>query len=501
LNEQLTAKNSEIMNIITSQGDPNYNTLHSEMQNMKEKLENENKILMDETKNNELLDLEYMQKDSELMTNIYEDAYHGSISFNVNFGSQDSYKWGFMRYNMDGSVNNGSVANTWGGYVLGTLSTSYFGPSGPSGTSGPRGLDGPQGEPGPVGEGGGEGIGVTGVERNSLDTTQIRFLFSDNTNSEWVTLPAGGAQGPKGDTGPQGDKGDDGSPGPQGDKGDKGDQGAGDSYMSNFASSDINATSGITPSFNKMTSGLSYWTYTTGYNNLWLNPGDAFQFQHNSIKNKAYTPWQNLIFADNNYTGTRYFYAQVMNYNSTAGILSAVVTNSPYAPVGMSGGHIYWSQYNMVALNLGGLGSPGQSGAIGQQGIQGVPGDTGNTIFNIKVSGVTPSIFNYLDCVTNSAFDLTLGSPGNYSYYDNFIYFNTSRFSTGQTVQIKLSNNGPLTPNDGLMVHWDTYTKFPNSVPGPAPQPNTTNIFTFVRYPDKAGVPQIFCTYSYNYPL
>jgi hypothetical protein len=71
LNEQLTAKNSEIMNIITSQGDPNYNTLHSEMQNMKEKLENENKILMDETKNNELLDLEYMQKDSELMTNSY----------------------------------------------------------------------------------------------------------------------------------------------------------------------------------------------------------------------------------------------------------------------------------------------------------------------------------------------------------------------------------------------------------------------------------------------
>jgi len=71
LNDQLTAKNNEIMNIITTQGNPSYNTLHSEMQTMKQKLESENKMLMDEKKNNELLDLEYIQKDSELMTNSY----------------------------------------------------------------------------------------------------------------------------------------------------------------------------------------------------------------------------------------------------------------------------------------------------------------------------------------------------------------------------------------------------------------------------------------------
>jgi hypothetical protein len=421
--------------------------------------------------------------DNEVFSNIEEGLYKTSLSFNVKYSATSTYKWGFTRYGMAGSLfgQNGEV--NFGGYVLGDLFIDNFGPTGPSGEAGPRGLDGPQGEPGLPGAGGVAGVSITGVYRNPLDGTQIRFLFSDNTYSDYVTMPAGGATGP---TGPQGSQGAVGS----GVTGPTGPAGYADTYFCNFLPSEINATSGVLPSFNKQQSGLSTWVYTTGANMRFV-PGDALHFQHDTLKNKAFSPWQKLIFADNNYTGTRYFYADVQSFNATAGEIKIVVNGSPYPPIGTSGGFSYWNQYNLMALNLGGLGSTGPTGPSGSQGI---PGDTGNAIFTMSpTSGLTAYGTSTLDCVTYTAWNLNLSDE------QSTVMLNAARFTTGQTVQLKIKNLSAKRNDQYSLIYWDTRIKFPMNITAPAPNPNETSIYTLVRYPDVASVPQFYCTYTLSY--
>lgn len=429
-------------------------------------------------------------KDSEVFSYITESLYHNSLSFNVSFGAQDHYYYGFRRYNLDGSPNTNS---TQGCYILGDLYTSYFGPAGPSGAQGARGLDGPQGEPGPPGVGGSIGISVTGVERGTTNYNQIRFLFSDYTYSDWIDLPEGGPIGPEGPQGPQGNQGVKGDQGEAGTPGLKGDPGYSDTYYVNFNPGDINIT-GYLGGFNKQTSGSSTWALVTG-SNMRLVPGDSFWFQHDSLKNKAYSPWQSLIFADGNYTGTRYFYANVRTFNSTAGEIQAVVQGSPYPPIGTSGGYSYWNQFNTVNVNLGGLGSPGPTGATGPQGPQGVAGNTGNAIFTFGSSGLSSSVEYYLKCQPTGAWILTIGDGG----YDYYIFFDDNQVATGQTLQLHITNTGSLNPDQGLVIHWDLNAKFPYSIPAPAPHAGKTNIYTFIRYPDVASVPRYYCTVAVEF--
>lgn len=430
-------------------------------------------------------------RDSQVFTNLYEDPYKTYISFNVNMGAYENYKYGFLRYNLDGSINDGS---TFGGYVLGDLKISYFGPAGPSGQMGLPGLDGPQGEPGVAGSNG-VGVSITDIERNPDNIYQIRFLFSDNTYSSWQTLPNGGPQGDKGDAGPQGLQGND---GPQGIQGPKGDDGFADTYYCNFVASNVNATSGTTPSFNKRVSGQSVWNYVTG-NNMLLDPGDSFQIQEDNLKNKAYSPWNRIIFADNNYLNTRYFYADVISYNPTAGIVSATVSNSPY-PLGMVNGHIAWTGYGTMSVNLGGLGSPGISGASGIQGPQGIPGTTGHAVFTFgKIDEAnTPVTFN-LDFLTKSCYEVSIASGTTLDSYSYTFNIDPTKFITGQTAQIKVVHSGALAPYDGLCFNWDSNIRWPENVPAAPPNPQTSVIYTFVRYPDKDNSPRYYGTYSVGY--
>jgi hypothetical protein len=429
-------------------------------------------------------------KDSEVMWNTSEDPYKSSISFNVKYSAATGYKYGFARYALDGSLFDGSTEVNLGGLVLGSLAIGYFGPTGPTGAQGSPGLDGAQGEIGPLGAGGAPGVSVTGVYRNPSDGTQIRFQFSDGTNSEYITMPAGGPTGPAGTVGATGPAGS-GATGPTGP------EGIADKYYSSFFTNEINATSGISPSFNKVNSGSITWLYKTG-DEMRFVPGDAIWFQHDVLKNKAYSTWQKVVFADNNYGSTKYFYAEVSGYDSTAGWIKVVINGSPYPPVGTSGGYTYWNQYSLMNLNLGGLGSQGISGASGAQGPigpQGIAGNTGYPIFRVSptVSGLVGGATNTIACSSYSALDLSLVDDA------TTIAFNPAYISSGQTVQLKIKNNSSKRNDEYTLIYWDTTIKFPYNVTAPGPNPTETSIYTFVRWADVAAIPQYYCTYTLNY--
>jgi hypothetical protein len=325
----------------------------------------------------------------------------------------------------------------------------------------------------------------------------MQLFYSDGSTSPLLTLPMGGAVGPMGPTGPMGLTG---PQGPNGVAGQAGAPGFADTYVCYFATNTINATSGISPSLNKMSNGSSTWTYCTG-NQMYFQGGDAIQFQHNDLIGKAYSPWQSVIIADNDYPGARYFYSFVESFNATAGSISLLVQNTPYAPVGLNGSYMYWNQFNSIAMNLGGLGSPGPAGPIGPQGIQG-PASNPNPIFtmspSINVSSQTSNTVN-INGNTYSAWVLTFNN------YGNTVNFLSADFAVGETVQLNITNNSSYSNTEYPLMAWtidgNPGIHFPYGVSAPAPEPNTTSIYTFVRYPNDPidDSPRIYCTYTLNY--
>lgn len=415
---------------------------------------------------------------SNAFTNINEANFRASLSFTTRLSAASSYKYGFQKYFLTNGLPIDNTSN-WGFYVLGDVALSNFGPTGPQGLSGVQGVPGAQGERGAAGVGT-PGVSITGIERNGND---IRFLLSDGTTTDYTTLPAGGVTGPTGPAGSTGPSGVTGPTGPQGS------QGQSDRYYASFFPNDATLSGNI--GFNKQVSGTSSWTLCTGTGRL-FGPGDKVWTSIPALLGNAYSTSQQLVFSDANFSGTRYFYGTVNTFNKNNGEIQFTMTNTPNPAAGLVSGQIQWYNYNLFDLNLGGLGS---SGPTGPTGPTGPPGDTGNSIFNISpLSGLVTLTDTYLDCVKYNAWNLYFVNA------ENRLYFDYSRFSTGETVLIKIKNSGVLTnDNEPKLIYWDANAIFPYGVSAPAPNPGFTNIYTFVRFPDVSGSPRIFSTYSVNY--
>jgi hypothetical protein len=430
---------------------------------------------------------------NQVLQNIQDSVYFSAVSFNLPLNAQDAYKYGFVRCDLAGNVLDGQNTNFYGGYVMGEIKTNYFGPPGPSGLQGLRGLDGAQGEDGPPGYGGAPGVGITGVNtrpNGNISSTDFQFLFSDNTSSAWITLPAGGAQGNPGRDGRDGTDGNcysvTGTQGPQGLPG--------DTYYANFAPVQLYVDS-TGNAVQVMRTGTSYWTTLVG-NNIQFQANDTVRFHCQDLINKAYSPWQNILVADV-YQANQNFYALVNSFSKTDGYITFLVTNTPSAPNGLVGGYIKLNSYSQITMNLGGLGSPGPSGASGPAGTIAVPAFTFRTVETLNGDGVNV-VTRTIDTTAYSVWSFILNSsaPVNPAYIFNF---NTANFVVGSTAQVMVKNNTQLTNASYQIISWDSHVKFPLGVIAPAPEPTYTSIYTFERYPDVGGVPQIYCTYALNY--
>ena len=321
-----------------------------------------------------------------LSYNVEEQGSRAEQTFAVRLSSDNSYKWGFQKYNFFNQEPIDELG-AWGFYVLGDTNVSHFGPSGLTGRQGASGAPGTRGNPGLRGLAGTPGNSITGTERQGND---IRLALSDGTFTEWTTLPAGGLQGPIGPPGT----------GASGVQGPIGPMGIADRYAGNFTindEDDINI-SGSGSAMDIKISPASTFTFTTGNNRKFV-PGDEIRFRADGLINKAYSPWQKMIFADSPASRSQYFYAYVTEFTPSIGQMSCVVLSDP-PPLGLDGGYIKLFQYATVEFNLGGLGS---SGAIGLTGPSGLRGNTGNALFVINqpviglVEGVNTLNFNVND--------------------------------------------------------------------------------------------------------
>lgn len=428
---------------------------------------------------------------------IYEETNKSAISFNIKWSSQTGYRYGFIRCNTDGSVNTNTPGEV--GYILGQAALSYFGPTGPSGAQGPQGIPGPQGQRGPAGQSS-PGVGIDYVEQGSY---QIRFHYTDNTTSDWIDLPAGGAQGVQGSTGPTGPSG---AQGAQGIQGPTGDRYAG-SFYTNAMSTTYNGTG--YNGFQKKVGGVGAWTLCTGTGKVCYT-GDMIWFSAQSLVGMAYTTWQKLLFSDPSYSTPRNFYASVVSYNANNGDLMVTVEPTPVMP---TYNPINFDSYSAGALvNLGGLGSVGPSGAQGEQGSTGPTGPASTATFSMSpLTGLKDGIWSNLNVTGYDGWDLSISGAWNQ------ISFNNSTFPTGRTVMLRVRNTGVYN-NDNVpetFLSWQDGIRFPYgdvNAPGPNARrgvgdPVTdcwANVYTFVRFPKSGATdnpPDIVCTYAVNYLL
>lgn len=417
------------------------------------------------------------------------------VSFNVKWSAQTGYRYGFIRCNLDGTVNTNAPGEA--GYVLGQAAINYFGPQGPSGAQGSQGVPGPQGQRGPAGQSS-AGVGIDYVEQGSY---QIRFHYSDNTISDWISLPAGGATGPQGVTGPTGPSGVAGPQGPVGATGDR--------FSASFYTAAMSTTFNGTGynGFQKKIGGVGAFTLCTGTGKVCYT-GDQIWFSAQSLVGMAYTPWQKLLFSDPNYSTPRNFYASVVSFNANNGDLIATVDSTPVMP---TYNPINFDSYSAgVLVNLGGLGSPGPSGAQGPTGAAGPTGPASSATFSISpLTGAKDSIWTNLNATLYDCWDIMLSGAWNQ------ISFNLNTFPTGRTVMLRLTNTGVFNNNSSpeTFLSWQAGIYVPNgdvAAPGPSNTRGSieeaqteawSNTYTFVRYPKLGTADNIMCTYAKDFVL
>lgn len=437
-------------------------------------------------------------------TNIVEDNYEASVSFNIAWNAQTGYRYGFIRCLPGGQFDT----TTEMGVACGVAAVSLFGPQGPSGSQGPQGVPGPQGQRGPAGQSS-PGVGIDYVEQG---TYQIRFHYTDGTMSDWIALPAGGAQGPQGPTGPVGPSGVAGPIGPVGPSGDKY---AGAFYVNNVWST---VGSGTFQGIQRKAGGVGAWQLLQGAG-MTFYTGDMIWFTSQSLVGMSYVPWQHVLLSSPSYANPYNFYADIVYYNSNNGEIQLAVSPVPsmptYNPINFN------NAYNGAFLiNLGGLGSPGPSGSIGPSGVQGLPGIAGqNGSVKFSCSPLTPmqyTVATNLDVSTYDFWDLSMS--GGY----NLLTFNMSKWDVGKSVMVRIRNTGCYSSSDGpdVLLTWQGGIRFPyNDTNAPGPDPNGTcigyiypsnpgycnaNVYSLLRLPDSGGGPtpyDILCTYSFNYVL
>lgn len=428
--------------------------------------------------------------DNSAWTNVSEAIDKSSISFNVKWSAQTGYRYGFVRSDLDGSINT----STPGGYVLGQAAVNYYGPQGNSGSQGPQGIPGPQGLRGPAGQSS-PGVSIVSAEQNN--SYQIRFHYSDNTVSDWFNMPQGGPQGNPGVAGGQGPSGVQGPQGVQGPTGDR--------YAASFYTSAMQVTFGSSGTFNgfqKKIGGVNAFILCTGSQKTCYT-GDLIEFSAQSLIGLAYTPYQKILISSPSYSSPNNFYATVAYYNANNGDFQLVIEPSPVMP---TFNPINFDSYNAgILMNLGGLGSQGPSGAQGIQGPSGVTGASGSATFNISsLSGLKDGIWANLNVTQNDCWDLSI------SGVNNQVSFSMGTYPVGKTVMLRIRNTGDFDNSNfpDPLLTWQNGVRFPfndTSAPGPNSSHDPTwcyaNNYTFVRFPNTGGSPDIMCTYAVSFVL
>jgi hypothetical protein len=482
---------------------------------------------------------------------VYGDSFYTDVNktyftFNTKFSAKDQYKYGFVVYSLgelgDEVLNNGSIPNSNSiAIIAGDLDIS-------SGV-GPRGLIGPQGPDGPPGTGvgpkGDDGAGISAVEQGSY---QIRFIFENNTVSDWINLPSGGPSGLQGPPGSlinyflgeysestfyklndtvsrfgstyiytgsssgQGYNPENGiywqllaKSGQKGETGAVGAQGIADKYSSNFYTISGFPTGAL--NYAKDITGIT----VTGINLSGINSkfkvGDRVSFINSGIIGYSYTPYQNIIVSSNSVNDS-YFYGSINSYNSNSGIISFTVLSGGTGVVGTTilNGDFLWYNYGNVTINLGAnlmSGAVGPQGPIGPQGPSGNPSllrNSGILYLNYKAGGnfiLNPAemdVFNITITGDNTAGNTPIG-----------IGFDWDYFQTGKCVLVRIKNsgvpNGNLEPplfyftgenNDSSFIKWPggIYTR-PNS--------GEFYIYSILRFMDEDDETLCFGTYSNPY--
>jgi len=426
-------------------------------------------------------------KINTLAYNIEEQGTRAEQTFAVRLSSDNSYKWGFQKYNFYNQEPIDSLG-AWGFYVLGDTLVSHYGPSGLSGRAGNPGIPGTQGEVGLRGLAGTPGNSITGIERTGND---FRFALSDGTFTAYTTLPAGGTQGNTGPIGPAGT-------GAQGIQGAQGPSGIADRYAAAFGfTQTFISGSGDPPQYGAIAikaSGASAFVFQTGIDRK-FRPGDEIRFSNSELINKSYTPWQRIIVADSPTSRAQYFYSYVVEFTPSIGLIDMVILDTP-TPIGLVGGYVTLGSYATLNVNLGGLGSPGEIGLTGPTGSGGLRGDTGTALFVINpLSGLFTNQTNTLNFNTYDAWDLF------FTGYNCSLILNN--LQTGQMGLLNVRHSGLITidNNTSTILNWPADVYFPGNVTGPAPVYGLSSIFTLIRYSDKNGSRRIYCTYSSNYAI
>jgi hypothetical protein len=152
-----------------------------------------------------------------------------------------------------------------------------------------------------------------------------------------------------------------------------------------------------------------------------------------------------------------------------------------------------------LAAQAGSTGPTGPQGSTGLTGLTGMTGDVRYTIGGISL--LSSNAYNIIDFSMHDAGDFYV--TGN----NVIVNFNSGMFRTGQVNIMRVCNSGLSDPTDSLFISnnpffWGTGIHWPDDIAPIFTQSNGfSSMFTFVRFPDKEGLPVYLGTYSPNYDV
>ena len=132
-------------------------------------------------------------------------------------------------------------------------------------------------------------------------------------------------------------------------------------------------------------------------------------------------------------------------------------------------------------------------------GKTGMTGDVRYTIGGISL----------LQSYENNIIDFSMHDAGDFYITGNgvTVNFNSGMFRTGQVNVMRVCNSGVTDPNSTHFISnnpffWGTGIHWPDDIAPIFTQSNGfSNMFTFVRFPDKDDTPVYLGTYSPNYDV
>ena len=484
------------------------------------------------------------------------DIYRSLTTFNVPFTAQNSYEYGFSLYGAgDTSVASGVNSTIPTGFAIVCGSVVVSSGVGPPGTSGLQGQQGIQGPVGPQGLNGYALPGVTGVTYQVVGPNQyqIQFELINGGTTNWIPLPSGGPSGAQGASGLPGSITNywsgvysnttiysinstvsrfgstyvytgsipsSGNPpesgldwqllAASGSIGPSGAIGYAAQYYTNFF-----VISGFPTGAGSWASNITGITVTGGSlsgTGARFTTGQVVSFTNSGLIGLAYSPYQQVLFSTNTYTGT-YFYATINSYIPSNGTISFTVATGLSNLTGIpgttiSGTNILWYNYGNATVNLG---ANIVSGAQGQQGIQGIQGGSGQPSLLrqsgqiIIGSGQALTGQYVLDPTNIDAFNIIITGDGHTTIFGGYqvgLDFNWAGFPVGKSVLLKVRNSGVIfsaEPDLFMFTGSSTGIQWPNGIftcPG-AGQIYIYTIMRFMNEPD--GTSGIFGTYSNPY--